>query len=205
MADTLALIEPTTEVATPTPILSAHDGKVFATSQQVAEHFGKKHFHVLRSIQKLLVDLPDGYKSNFGFIQNATDLGRDRKRLDPGYLISRDGFALLAMGFTGPQALKFKVAYIAAFNAMEAKLREHYIEPLMDQKQFRDGIPLKFKLVLQEQGRMLMGKLLAEPARSARLNLYWQLLQVNDALGIPTEAMATLVGEAAPALEGGAA
>lgn len=204
MADTLALIEPTTEVATPTPILSAHDGKVFATSQQLADHFGKRHGDVIRAIRRLGCS-PDFYERNFAFIQNATDLGKGRVRQDPAYLVSRDGFVFLAMGFTGKEAARWKEAYIEAFNAMEAKLREHYIEPLMDQKQFRDGIPLKFKLVLQEQGRMLMGKLLAEPARSARLNLYWQLLQVNDALGIPTEAMATLVGEAAPALEGGAA
>lgn len=38
------------------------------------------------------------------------------------YIIFRDGFTLLAMGYTGPEAMRFKLAYIEAFNRMEAEL-----------------------------------------------------------------------------------
>lgn len=42
----------------------------------------------------------------------------------PIFIMNRDGFTLLAMGFTGKKALKFKLDYIAAFNAMEKALKE---------------------------------------------------------------------------------
>ena len=38
--------------------------------------------------------------------------------------MNRDGFALLTMGFTGKQALQWKIKYINAFNEMEAKLQD---------------------------------------------------------------------------------
>ncbi|MCI2020625.1 MAG: phage regulatory protein/antirepressor Ant [Lentilactobacillus buchneri] len=84
------------------------------TSLQVAETFGKRHDHVLRDIEHVRKDLP-----NFGemFIEaNVPDsYGRDRK----AYYLNRDGFTLLVMGFTGSEALNFKLQYIQAFNEME--------------------------------------------------------------------------------------
>lgn len=89
------------------------------TSLQVAETFGKRHDHVLRDIEHVRKDLP-----NFGemFVEvNVPDsYGRDRK----AYYLNRDGFTLLAMGFTGKEALNFKLQYIRAFNKMEASLQE---------------------------------------------------------------------------------
>lgn len=63
---------------------------------------------------------------------------------------------------------------------------------------------LERKFALQEQSYRTMRELLSESAPEAKRELYWKLRQINDALGIPTEAMAAL-GVAAPALEGGAA
>lgn len=40
------------------------------------------------------------------------------------YIMNRDGFSLLAMGFTGKKALEWKLKYINAFNEMERQLRE---------------------------------------------------------------------------------
>lgn len=80
------------------------------------------------------------------------------------------------------------------------------VKPLIDPNTPLEAIEaeLERKFKLQEQSRRTMRELLAEPAPEAKRNLYWQLQQINDALGIPTEAMAAL-GVAAPALEGGAA
>ena len=99
------------------------DGKAVTTSLKIAEVFGKHHFHVIRDIEKLQV--PDDFKkSNFGLTEREwkNSLGKTVK--DKVYIITRDGFTLLAMGFTGKAAMQFKVAYIEAFNAMERTIKE---------------------------------------------------------------------------------
>jgi anti-repressor protein len=91
--------------------------KAVTTSLQVAETFEKRHDHILRDIEHFQKDLP-----NFGemFVEaNFPDsYGRDRKI----YYMNRDGFTLLAMGFTGKEALNFKLQYIQAFNHMEQQI-----------------------------------------------------------------------------------
>lgn len=169
--------------------LATAEGKTTATSLQVAEHFGKLHKDVLRAIRNLECS-PEFNGRNFAPVDYADEKGE----LRPMYRITRDGFAFLAMGFTGKEAARWKEAYIDAFNAMEAKLRALYIEPLLDPhaKQFRKGISLRDKLTLQEQGQRALKKLLKESDPGERRNLYWQLLQVNDSLGIPTDSMEAL-------------
>lgn len=87
------------------------------TSLQVAESFNKRHDHLLRDIKGLEKDIP-----NFGemFAKNTEQdsYGRNRQT----YLMNRDGFTLLAMGFTGKKALQFKLQYIFAFNEMETAI-----------------------------------------------------------------------------------
>lgn len=204
MADT-TLPAVTAEV-TPPALLMA-DGQPTATSLQVAEHFGKRHGDVIRAIRNL--GCSDGYRErNFALTINRVPGPKGALRDEPMYHITRDGFALLAMGFTGKEAMRWKEAYIAAFNAMEARLKSLYVEPLVEGKQFRNGIPLHMKFKLQEQSFQIMGRLMTERQAAARRNLYWQLRQVNDALGIPTESAEQMLGTDAPALpvqEGGAA
>lgn len=107
----------------PTINISVSDGHAVTTSKNVASVFGKKHFHVLRDIDDLKQDCPHHwYESNFGCIQIPVDLGLGRTRKDPAYEITRDGFVLLVMGFTGKQALQFKIAYLERFNEMERQL-----------------------------------------------------------------------------------
>lgn len=89
------------------------------TSLQVAEGFSKQHGHILRDIDLLEKDV-----SNFGemFVEGVEpdSYGRDRKI----FYMNRDGFTLLAMGFTGKQALQFKLKYIEAFNEMENHIKQ---------------------------------------------------------------------------------
>lgn len=100
-------------------VLSMQSGEPVASSRQIAENFEKNHNHVLRDIDSLKKDV-----SNFGqmfFETTAPDrYGREQR----AYLMNRDGFTLLAMGFTGKAALEWKLKYIAAFNEMEKKLTE---------------------------------------------------------------------------------
>lgn len=97
-----------------------HDRQAVTTSLQVAKSFEKRHDHILRAIDAIKKDIP-----NFGEMFSETTVpdsyGRDRRI----YYLNRDGFSLLAMGFTGTKALQFKLAYIEAFNEMEDNLRQH--------------------------------------------------------------------------------
>lgn len=94
------------------------DQQAVTSSLQVSETFDKRHDHIIRDIEKLQKDLP-----NFGemfLLSNIPDrYGRSRK----AYYMNRDGFTLLAMGFTGKKALKFKMQYIEAFNKMEDQIK----------------------------------------------------------------------------------
>ncbi len=101
-------------------LVIVRDGKAVADSRTVAQVFEKEHFHVLRDIDNLKKNLSSDFnESNFGAVEYTDSKGEKR----PMYLLSRDAFTLLAMGFTGPKALKFKLEYIKAFNAMEAALK----------------------------------------------------------------------------------
>jgi Rha family phage regulatory protein len=113
------------------PTLSVIDGTPTTTSNEVAQHFGKEHAKVLRSIELLI----ETNRATFGGVDfNAhnftaieyTDAKGERR---PAYRLTRDGFTLLAMGFTGKRALTFKLAYIEAFNRMEAQLAGRPIKP----------------------------------------------------------------------------
>ena len=97
------------------------DGKAVTTSLKIAEVFGKRHCDVIRSIERL--EIPDNVsKRNFAFTSIPVSQPNGGTRQSPVYLITRDGFTLLAMGFTGAKAMRFKIAYIEAFNRMEATL-----------------------------------------------------------------------------------
>ena len=188
-------ISTTVDQEVTSPALEARAGQITATSLQVAEHFKKRHGDVLRAIKNL--DVPDDYRQrNFA---SAKYLDEQRKPRD-SYHITRDGFALLAMGFTGKESMRWKLAYISTFNAMEAKLRALYVSPLLSQNEFRSGIKLQTKLQLMEQSRSTMHALVQETCPHAKENLYFQLRYVNDALGIPTASSKRLLGQDAPDL-----
>lgn len=100
-------------------ILQNKDGKILASSREVAEKFGKRHDHVLRDIDKLISDSPNLGREMFIETTYINERGKTYKC----YLMNRDGFSLLAMGFTGKKALEWKLKYINAFNIMEEKLK----------------------------------------------------------------------------------
>lgn len=107
------------------PMITERDGIPVTTSRAVAEQFGKQHKNVIRDIETLISQLKiepataDFAELNFIQIDQPDAQGKPR----PAYLLTRDGFTLLAMGFTGAKAVQFKVAYINAFNRMERLIR----------------------------------------------------------------------------------
>ena len=106
------------------PRLSVIAGRVWTSSLVVAEHFGKRHDNVMRDIRALANDAPsEWHVLNFEEMYRSVAIGQGATRRDPFYRISRDGFAILAMGFTGKRALEWKIAYVRAFNQMEQTLQ----------------------------------------------------------------------------------
>nr|DAT64540.1 MAG TPA: regulatory protein [Caudoviricetes sp.] len=123
------------------------------TSLQVAKHFEKEHKHVLRDIRIILEADEDGFsESNFGLSSYLTEQNKEM----PMYVMSKDGFVLLVMGYTGPEAMRMKKAYIARFNEMEEQLRA--ASPLLPN--FRDPIAAAEAWIVAERAR------LAEQARA---------------------------------------
>jgi len=103
--------------------LEVINGHPMASSIDVAKTFGKLHKNVIRDIERL--EVPRNWAGlNFEPGSYADAQGQMRPMVN----MTRDGFTILAMGFTGSKAMRFKIAYIEAFNAMEAELmaRSHY-------------------------------------------------------------------------------
>lgn len=100
--------------------LTAIDGQPMTDSLKVAARFKKAHKTVLRSIKRIEAAQPEFSRLNFV----PRDYVDERGKSQPEYLMTRDGFALLAMGFTGDAAMMFKIAYIGAFNAMAEQIAD---------------------------------------------------------------------------------
>lgn len=96
------------------------NNQAITTSLKIAESFEKSHKHVLESIDSIRGRAAE--KSANLFYQSEY-IHPQNKQTYRMYLINRDGFTLLAMGFKGKRALEFKLKYIEAFNQMEKQLR----------------------------------------------------------------------------------
>lgn len=106
-----------------TDLVSIQNNQVVVSSRQVAEHFEKRHDHVIRDIEEILGGIPKNGEAQHLF-HKTTYIHEQNNQEYPMYLMNRDGFSLLAMGFTGKKALQWKLKYIEAFNAMEDKLKK---------------------------------------------------------------------------------
>ena len=107
-------------------VFKGQNDQVVTTSLKVAEVFEKEHKHVLDAVRKLFTAENSAVKQMF---QESTYLN-ERNQSQPMFVMNRDGFTLLAMGFNGKKALDFKIAYIDAFNAMEAELKSQQTKQL---------------------------------------------------------------------------
>lgn len=100
-------------------IIKNNKGVLTVSSLQVAKDFDKNHRHVTEAISSLIKGCAE--KSADLFIE-ASYQHPQNKQWYKYYEITRDGFSLLVMGFTGKKALDWKLKYIEAFNLMERKL-----------------------------------------------------------------------------------
>lgn len=103
------------------PEIAIVDGQAVTSSLAVADFFSKRHDDVLKKI-RILDCSPEFCARNFAETSILVRQPNGGTRKLPCYQITRDGFAFLAMGFTGKRAARFKEAYINAFNQMEKQL-----------------------------------------------------------------------------------
>ena len=124
-------------------ITRSNDGELVVTSRQVAEDFEKRHSHICDTIRNLTAE--NSEVKNMIIESKFEHRGNEYTE----YLLTRDGFSLLVMGFTGSKALQWKLKYIEAFNKMEQALKK-------PQKQLTpiEMMELQFK-ILKEQGQKL--------------------------------------------------
>ena len=144
----------------------------------VAEKFEKSHDNVLKAIRKML---DEGIVKNneTPMFEESTYVNEQNKQTYPMFLMNRDGFSLLVMGFNGKKAMQFKLDYIKAFNQMEATIKASLkpksqleilqlsINQLVEQEHRlasveRDVADTKKEIAEMKQERIENGKLLLE-------------------------------------------
>ena len=141
-SETQEVLEPTIE-----DMIQAEDGVPFTTSLAIAQAFGKEHKNVLRDIQNL--ECSSKFRElNFELSSYTAETGNGTIREYPAYRLTRDGFAILAMGFNGQKAVAWKERFLEAFNAMEAAL-------LKQQRQKEaERLERRYKKELAEQKKL---------------------------------------------------
>lgn len=120
--------------------LYEQSGKPFCTSRQIAGTFGKEHKHVLQSIRES-IETTSKVAADFSAANFIESRFKDRGKFYPEFLLTKDGFSYLAMGFTGKKAAAFKIAYINRFNRMEEFIKSLYAAK-MEHPAFTEAVML---------------------------------------------------------------
>lgn len=146
--------------------------QALTTSLKVAEKFQKNHRDVMRAIRNLTAQNCAVGKM---FVE-GTYINKQRHE-QPMYYMNRDGFTLLAMGFTGKDAMKFKLDYIEAFNKMEKTIREQKLPQTPEER-----LALTMKVAIRLDKRVTnVEKKVDYLANTAEINATqrYQLLQAR--------------------------
>jgi anti-repressor protein len=152
-----------TSIDTELFVARTENNSIYTTSIDVSEKFSKRHDNVTRIIKNLINTQPDT-RSMF-----VEDQYENRGKVYPMYKMNRDGFSLVVMSFTGPDADEWKLKYIKAFNRMEQIIRNELIAfqqqaakmPQRGTKEFFAMALLDAQQVIEDQERQLLA---AQPA-----------------------------------------
>ncbi|EKS7395995.1 Rha family transcriptional regulator [Campylobacter coli] len=123
--------------------LEVANDQVTTTSLDIAAVFNKRHDNIIAKIETF----PKDSFTDLNF--KASKYIDSTGRILPCYNLTRDGFSLLVMGFTGEKAYKWKVEFIKAFNEMEKRLRNIEYEK-HDKLAFRQSLGYKSQLKQQK-------------------------------------------------------
>lgn len=101
--------------------IAIQNGQAVTTDLLIAKAFNKRPSSIRRAIKNL--NCSEEFRlHNFAHTSYVDQQGKKQ----PSYLITKDGFVLLVMGFTGKDATDFKIQYIEAFNEMEKYLQNEF-------------------------------------------------------------------------------
>ena len=156
------------------------NNQLTTTSLKIAERFGMEHKNVLAKIKKLEIPADFG-QLNF----KPSNYLNEQGKIQPCYEITRDGFTLLAMGFTGKKAMKFKIDFINAFRAMETELMNRkptFAETLLGSRELKKE---------NQAQKALIADMSAELLKSRPL---WRRVLKYKRLGLSTAEVCKLVG-----------
>lgn len=174
-----------------TGLVIVENNQAITTSLKVAEQFDKEHLHVMRDIRTLIQQMASTSHNpkldSAKMFQETTYQSEEGGRRYPMYLMTRDGFSLLAMGFTGKKALQFKLKFIDAFNRMEKKLATLTPEEIQRQKIRRTGIDFGRKPCMEQIHKFNQRDFAdgdKDPRGKARYGRYTKRTQIDHA-GIP--------------------
>ena len=159
-------------------LVQVADGQIVVSTRQVAEHFDKQHKHVLSVIENLKAE--NSALRNM-FCEHSYKVEGNNKTY-PEYLMNRDGFSLLVMGFTGKKALEWKIKYIQAFNAMEEALRHTGSPYILIMKHYRKRPVLSTAdaLALLGMARESISQTLQEPLARCKHGRDYFLVQGDE-------------------------
>ncbi|MDR1946526.1 MAG: Rha family transcriptional regulator, partial [Desulfovibrio sp.] len=140
------------------------------SSLEVARHFQKKHKHVLDEIKRIQSITPKSFSEpNFRPAEYTDEQGKPR----PCYRLTRDGFSLLAMGFTGSAAIRWKLKYIEAFNCLEAAVLDNARAAAL-----AEGVKAAFSLSAKD--RALLNKIIAYKKRGLYTSEIAKLMDTHE-------------------------
>ncbi|HHD7442508.1 TPA: Rha family transcriptional regulator [Citrobacter braakii] len=148
-------------ISTESPKVFFKDGRLVTTSQSVADYFDKQHKDVLRKIDTLDCS-PEFTSANFCADVQTIEIGNGAERETRCFLITKDGFMFLVMGFTGKKAARLKEAYIAKFNYMESELQVRNASPT---KSVQIAPPGRYQLLLTMEGTQVIDTELVAPGK----------------------------------------
>lgn len=132
-------------------MVMAIQGKAFTTSQKIADYFGKSHKNVLRKIRQTINECPDDFaRLNY----EPADFIDKNGETQPMYKLTKDGYMLVVMGFTGAAAMLIKVKYIQAFNWMAGQLTRWH--EMGEQAQHRHALKVAKSEVKARIGSKMM-------------------------------------------------
>jgi Rha family phage regulatory protein len=149
-------------------IINNNGGTLTVSSMQVAENFEKDHKNILRDIEELkkgwlkIEQTPQEPHNIERFFIESTYVHPQNKQTYKCYELTRDGFSLLVMGFTGKKALEWKLKYIEAFNLMEQKLKEQSTK--IDSYMINDPIQRANRWIEEYQEKVALQEKVTEQA-----------------------------------------
>lgn len=124
-----------------------NNNQAVTDSLTISEMFGKEHKHVLRDIETQIEKLNEAGElewgvSNFGQTHYQHP---QNKQWYPKYDLTEDGFAIVAMSYTTPEAMKMKVKFIEEFKRMRVFIQEQHVKPLSEKEQLKASMRLSLE------------------------------------------------------------